>query len=81
MDTGPAIRGRELDIYMWSCDEAVAFGRRPIQLSVLRVGWNPGTTAVPSAGRPGDPAAASSRSCGVAGQCVIAYASALIPNA
>ena len=24
MDTGPAVQGRELDIYMWSCNEALA---------------------------------------------------------
>jgi 3D (Asp-Asp-Asp) domain-containing protein len=41
MDTGPSIQGREVDIYMWNCDEAVQFGRRPIRLVVLRLGWNP----------------------------------------
>ncbi|MEQ1574769.1 MAG: 3D domain-containing protein [Vicinamibacterales bacterium] len=41
MDTGPAVQGRELDLYMWSCKEALAFGRKPIQLTVLRLGWNP----------------------------------------
>ena len=41
MDTGPSIQGREVDIYMWNCDEAVRFGRRPIRLVVLRLGWNP----------------------------------------
>ena len=45
MDTGPAVQGRELDLYMWSCNEALRFGRRPIHLTVLRLGWNPrGTT-------------------------------------
>ena len=28
MDTGPAVQGRQVDIYMWSCNEALAFGRR-----------------------------------------------------
>src|SRR5688500_15636389 len=28
MDTGPAVQGREIDIYMWSCHEALQFGRR-----------------------------------------------------
>jgi hypothetical protein len=26
---------------MWSCNEALEFGRRPIQIVVLRLGWNP----------------------------------------
>ena len=41
MDTGPAVQGREIDIYMWSCHEALQFGRRQIALNVLRMGWNP----------------------------------------
>ncbi|MBI4886343.1 MAG: 3D domain-containing protein [Acidobacteria bacterium] len=41
MDTGPKIQGRVLDIYMWSCHEALAFGRKPVDLTVLRLGWNP----------------------------------------
>ncbi len=41
MDTGPVIRGRLLDIYMRSCDEATTFGRRSAEVLVLRLGWNP----------------------------------------
>ena len=41
MDTGPAVQGRTVDLYVWSCHEALRFGRRPIQLEVLRLGWNP----------------------------------------
>ena len=41
MDTGPEVQGRELDIYMWSCHEALAFGRRGLTVNVLRLGWNP----------------------------------------
>jgi 3D (Asp-Asp-Asp) domain-containing protein len=41
MDTGPRVQGRILDLYMWSCNEALAFGRKPIQVTVLRLGWNP----------------------------------------
>jgi 3D (Asp-Asp-Asp) domain-containing protein len=41
MDTGPAVQGRVIDLYLWSCHEALRFGRRPIQLEVLRLGWNP----------------------------------------
>lgn len=41
MDTGPKVQGRILDLYMWSCHEALAFGRRPVEITVLRLGWNP----------------------------------------
>ena len=41
MDTGPAVKGREIDVYMWSCHEALQFGRRQIAINVLRLGWNP----------------------------------------
>jgi len=45
MDTGPAVQGRHIDIYMWSCDEArYEFGRRSAGLTVLRLGWNPRAT-------------------------------------
>jgi 3D (Asp-Asp-Asp) domain-containing protein len=41
MDTGPQVQGRELDLYMWSCNEALAFGRKSIDVTVLRLGWDP----------------------------------------
>jgi 3D (Asp-Asp-Asp) domain-containing protein len=41
MDTGPAVQGRILDLYLWSCHDALRFGRRPIEVTVLRLGWNP----------------------------------------
>ena len=41
MDTGPKVQGRHIDIYMWSCHEALQLGRRPTQITVLRLGWNP----------------------------------------
>lgn len=41
MDTGPAVLGRELDLYMWSCNEALRFGRRDVEITVLRLGWDP----------------------------------------
>ena len=44
MDTGPKVLGRHVDLYMWSCIEATTFGRRPIRLTVLRLGWNPKNT-------------------------------------
>jgi len=44
MDTGPAVQGRLVDLYMWNCNEALQFGRRPVRLKVLRLGWNPRAT-------------------------------------
>ena len=44
MDTGPAVQGRLVDIYMWNCNEALQLGRKPIHLTVLRLGWNPRAT-------------------------------------
>jgi 3D (Asp-Asp-Asp) domain-containing protein len=45
LDTGPAVQGATVDLYMWSCHEALKFGRRPVALTVLRLGWNPRATA------------------------------------
>ena len=39
LDTGPEIQGRELDLYMWNCDEAIRFGRKSVTVTVLRRGW------------------------------------------
>ena len=44
MDTGPGVQGRQVDLYMWSCNEALQFGRRSMRLTVLRLGWNPKAT-------------------------------------
>lgn len=41
MDTGPSVQGRQVDLYMWSCNEALRFGRTAVRLTVLRLGWNP----------------------------------------
>ena len=41
MDTGPAVQGRELDLYLWSCHEALKFGRKDVEVTVLRLGWDP----------------------------------------
>jgi len=41
MDTGPKVQGRTLDLYIWSCHEALKFGRRRIEVTVLRLGWDP----------------------------------------
>jgi 3D (Asp-Asp-Asp) domain-containing protein len=45
MDTGPKVQGRILDLYMWSCHEALAFGRKNVQVTVLRLGWNPSASS------------------------------------
>jgi 3D (Asp-Asp-Asp) domain-containing protein len=44
MDTGPGVQGRQVDVYMWNCNEALQFGRKPVHLTVLRLGWNPRAT-------------------------------------
>ena len=44
LDTGPSVQGRQVDLYMWSCNDALAFGRRSMHLTVLRLGWNPRAT-------------------------------------
>ena len=41
MDTGPKVQGRHVDVYLWSCNEALQMGRRKMHLTVLRLGWNP----------------------------------------
>lgn len=45
MDTGPKIQGRRLDLYLWSCHEALSFGRKDVQVTVLRLGWDPRATS------------------------------------
>jgi 3D (Asp-Asp-Asp) domain-containing protein len=44
LDTGPKVHGRHIDIYMWSCHEALALGRPRASVTVLRLGWNPKTS-------------------------------------
>jgi len=39
LDTGPEIQGREIDVYMWNCTEAKAFGRQKVVVTVMRQGW------------------------------------------
>lgn len=48
MDTGPSVQGRQIDIYMWNCNEALAFGRRSLGINVLRLGWNPRASSAPA---------------------------------
>jgi len=51
MDTGPEVKGRELDLYIWSCHEALRFGRRPVRVTVLRLGWDPKASSPTLVGR------------------------------
>ena len=51
MDTGPEVRGREIDLYVWSCHEALAFGRRDVRVTILRLGWDPQQSAPAAAER------------------------------
>ena len=41
LDTGGEIKGRDLDLYVPSCEDAVVFGRKDALVTVLRLGWNP----------------------------------------
>ena len=43
MDTGGAIRGQRIDIYLPTRAEAIRFGARKVKLEVLRRGWEPST--------------------------------------
>lgn len=45
LDTGPEVKGRELDLYIWNCNEALAFGRQTVQVTILRLGWDPQNSA------------------------------------
>lgn len=45
LDTGPKVQGRHLDLYMWSCNEALEFGRKAVRIVVLRLGWKPSNSA------------------------------------
>jgi 3D (Asp-Asp-Asp) domain-containing protein len=39
LDTGGFIKGKRIDIYMPSFDQALSFGRRAVKVRVLRHGW------------------------------------------
>jgi 3D (Asp-Asp-Asp) domain-containing protein len=45
LDTGPAVQGHVIDLYVWSCHEALAFGRRKVTATILRLGWDPRDSA------------------------------------
>jgi 3D (Asp-Asp-Asp) domain-containing protein len=39
LDTGPGVRGNHVDIYMPCRSEAIIFGRRKVQIEIVRYGW------------------------------------------
>lgn len=41
MDTGSAVQGRKIDLFVSDCDEAKEFGLKRVQVRILRLGWNP----------------------------------------
>jgi len=41
LDTGTRVRGKSLDIYVSSREEAIQFGRQEVKVRVLRRGWHP----------------------------------------
>jgi 3D (Asp-Asp-Asp) domain-containing protein len=44
MDTGSAIKGRKIDIFIPNCERALKFGERSLRVRILRRGWNPKAT-------------------------------------
>lgn len=47
MDTGSAIKGRRIDIFIPDCARADEFGERTLRIRILRRGWNPKATPAP----------------------------------
>jgi 3D (Asp-Asp-Asp) domain-containing protein len=41
MDTGAAVKGRKIDIFIPDCRRARRFGAQTLQVRVLRHGWDP----------------------------------------
>jgi 3D (Asp-Asp-Asp) domain-containing protein len=51
MDTGAAVKGRTIDIFIPDCRRALKFGRQSVRVRVLRRGWDPKATPLPTASR------------------------------
>jgi 3D (Asp-Asp-Asp) domain-containing protein len=49
LDTGPTVTGRIVDLYMWSCHEALDFGRQDVRITIVRLGWDPAESSPPTA--------------------------------
>ena len=48
MDTGPAVKGRKIDIFIADCARAKRFGSRTVHVRVMRHGWDPKATPSPT---------------------------------
>jgi rare lipoprotein A len=44
MDTGAAVKGRRIDIFIPDCARANRFGEKALRVRILRHGWNPKAT-------------------------------------
>ena len=44
MDTGAAVKGHRIDIFIPDCARAGAFGEKPLRVQIIRRGWNPKST-------------------------------------
>ena len=45
MDTGEAVKGRRIDLFIADCGRAEQFGRRTVRVRILRRGWSPRASA------------------------------------
>jgi 3D (Asp-Asp-Asp) domain-containing protein len=54
MDTGSAVLGRRIDLFVANCHEARDFGLRRVVVRVLRLGWDPSASAPPTEPGTGD---------------------------
>lgn len=50
LDTGSAVKGATIDIFIPDYEEAVQFGRRKVRVRVLRRGWSPKVAQMAVAG-------------------------------
>ena len=44
MDTGAAVKGRRIDIFIPDCARAEQFGEKPMRVRIIRRGWDPKAT-------------------------------------
>jgi 3D (Asp-Asp-Asp) domain-containing protein len=51
MDTGAAVKGRTIDIFIPDCRRARRFGRQTVRVQILRRGWEPKATPISTASR------------------------------
>jgi 3D (Asp-Asp-Asp) domain-containing protein len=45
LDTGPAVKGRKIDIFIPDCARAEKFGEQKLLVRILRRGWDPKASA------------------------------------